>query len=166
MDDFIKDTYIYTSYDVAMYFAQIFRKHGISLNRISIQKYMYIVYGIYLAVYGSRLVNEHPIVSFNRPFFLELDEDLMNQAIGDNSIHVSDESMAEMTQDAKLNGIINFVICEFGDSSSNHLDFVTCFGSAIENAKTRENLAFGGYLSDEDIRNDFEYHKTQYMNGY
>lgn len=127
---------------------------------------MYIIYGMYLAVYGSRLVNEHPIVAFNRPFFPELDEDLMNQAIGDNSIHVSDESMAEMTQDAELNDVINFVIHEFGNSSSNGLDFVMCFGTAITHAKTLENLAFGGYLSDEDIRNDFEYHKTQYMNGY
>lgn len=165
MDDFIKDTYIYTSYDVAMYFAQIFRKQGIPLNRISIQKYMYIVYGVYLAVYGSRLVNEHPIVAFDMPFFPELDEDLMNQAIGDKSIHVSDESMAEMTQDAKLNGIISFVICKFGDSSSSHLDFVIC-RSAIKHAKTRENLAFGGYLSDEDIREDFEYYKTEYMKGF
>lgn len=166
MNEFIKDTYIYTSYDVAMYAAQIFRKHDISLNRIRIQKYLYIIYGMYLAVYGSRLVNEHPIVAVDRPFFPELDEDLMNQAIGDNSIHVSDESMAEMAQDTKLNDIINFVICKFGNSSADYLDYVVRSGSVIKNAKTRENLAFGGYLSDEDIRNDFEYHKKQYMNGY
>lgn len=121
---------------------------------------------MYLAVYGSRLVNEHPIVACDRPFFPELDEDLMNQTIGDASIHVSNESMAEMMQDTKLNDIINFVICKFGDISADYIDYVVRSGSVIKNAKTEENLKFGGYLSDEDIREDFEYHKTQYMKGF
>lgn len=56
----IQDTYICNSVTLAKYIAAYANKHGFVINMTKLQKLLYITYGVYLAVTGRRLTNEHP----------------------------------------------------------------------------------------------------------
>lgn len=56
----IKDTYMCNSVVLAKYIASYANTHSIGINMTKLQKLLYISYGVYLAVKGKRLTNEHP----------------------------------------------------------------------------------------------------------
>ena len=56
----IQDTYICNSVVLARYIASYANAHNIGINMTKLQKLLYISYGVYLAVKGERLTNEHP----------------------------------------------------------------------------------------------------------
>lgn len=59
----IKDTYIYDSVDVAKYMTLEASRKRIFMNITKVQKLLYVVYGVYLRVYGERLACERASAS-------------------------------------------------------------------------------------------------------
>lgn len=56
----IQDTYICNSVVLAKYIVSYANAHNFGINMTKLQKLLYISYGVYLAVTGNRLTNEHP----------------------------------------------------------------------------------------------------------
>lgn len=56
----IQDTFICNSVVLAKYIAGYANANGFVINMTKLQKLLYITYGVYLAVKGQRLTNEHP----------------------------------------------------------------------------------------------------------
>ena len=56
----IEDKYICNSVVLANYIASYANTNGYVINMTKLQKLLYITYGVYLAVTGERLTNEHP----------------------------------------------------------------------------------------------------------
>ena len=56
----IEDTYICNSVVLANYIAAYANANSFVINMTKLQKLLYITYGVYLAVTGMRLTNEHP----------------------------------------------------------------------------------------------------------
>lgn len=56
----IEDTYVCNSVVLAKYIAAYANANGFVINMTKLQKLLYITYGVYLAVTGKRLTNEHP----------------------------------------------------------------------------------------------------------
>lgn len=56
----IQDTYVCNSVVLAKYIASYANACNIGINMTKLQKLLYISYGVYLAVKGERLTNEHP----------------------------------------------------------------------------------------------------------
>lgn len=56
----IMDNYICNSVTLAKYIAGYANANGFVINMTKLQKLLYITYGVYLAVKGQRLTDEHP----------------------------------------------------------------------------------------------------------
>lgn len=56
----IQDTFVCNSVVLAKYIAGYANANGFVINMTKLQKLLYIAYGVYLAVTGERLTNEHP----------------------------------------------------------------------------------------------------------
>lgn len=58
--EIIQDKYVCNSVTLAKYIVAYANEHYIGINMTKLQKLLYISYGVYLAVTGNRLTNEHP----------------------------------------------------------------------------------------------------------
>lgn len=56
----IEDTYVCNSVVLAKYIVGYANAHHFVINMTKLQKLLYITYGVFLAVTGERLTNEHP----------------------------------------------------------------------------------------------------------
>ncbi len=56
----IQDTYVCNSVVLAQYITSHANACKVGINMTKLQKLLYITYGVYLAVKGERLTNEHP----------------------------------------------------------------------------------------------------------
>lgn len=169
-DDYIKDTYIYTTFDVAMYMVGLLNEKRISLDVLKVQTLLYITYGVYLCAYDERLLNEHPQVYYCCPLFSQLREDMIQMdlySVTMDSNRVAEDELEKIKEDPKLNDVLEFVIYHFGDLTFNELQDLVCDeDSAWKKACDRKDFRWGDYITDEDIRKAFWVEYAIYMDGY
>lgn len=169
-DDFIKDTYIYATFDVAMHLVDVLKEKDIRFNVGKLQTLLYIVYGVYLSAYGERLLSDHPEAWHYGPTFPYLEEDLLQMdmyQVAMNSNQVQEDELKKIKEDPKLNDVLEHVIYHFGDLTFNELQDLVCDeDSAWKKACDREDFRWGDYISDEDIRDEFALINAVYMSGY
>lgn len=169
-DDYIKDTYIYTTFDVAMYMVGLLNEKRISLDVLKVQTLLYITYGVYLCAYDERLLNEHPQVYYLGPLFPQLKEDIAKMdlySVPTDFTGIDYIELKKIKNDPKLIDVLEFVIYHFAELPSNELcDLVRDKDSAWAMARNREDFRWGDYISDEDIRKAFSLEYAIYMSGY
>lgn len=168
-NDFVKDTYIYSTFDVAMYMVGLLNEKRISLDVLKVQTLLYITYGVYLCAYDERLLNEHPQVYYRCPLFSQLREDMIQMdlySVTMDSNRVAEDELKKIKGDPKLNDVLEFVIYHFAELPSNELcDLVRDKDSAWAMARNREDFRWGDYISDEDIRKRYSLEYAVYMSG-
>lgn len=90
----IQDTYICNSVVLAKYIASYANAHNVGINMTKLQKLLYISYGVYLAVKGERLTNEHPQAWPYGPVFPTTRNKLLKKNL-ENIIKFDDSSISE-----------------------------------------------------------------------
>lgn len=115
----IQDKYIYKSLDVTLLLAAKANQRKMVVNHTKIQKLLFITYGSYLAVYGKRLVDEHPQCWPYGPVFPKLREENLMEDF--SSIELSDRRLSKIKTNKTLSDLIDFVLKRFGAWSTGDL---------------------------------------------
>jgi uncharacterized phage-associated protein len=84
-----------------------------------IQKLLYIAYGIYLAVKGERLTNEHPQAWPYGPVFPTTRNKLLKEDL--NEISLDDEILNKVSNDPEIKSLMNLVFRVFGGKTATDL---------------------------------------------
>lgn len=116
------DTYKYNSVDVAKYIIAQCNKAHFGINMTKMQKLLYIVYGVYLAIYNQRLTNEHPQAWPFGPVFPTTRNKLLHKDFFEISMKdIKEESFKELSHDNNLNQVVDLVLQEFGKWNATQL---------------------------------------------
>lgn len=144
------DSVIFAKYLIA----KANERGGLGMNMTKLQKLLYISYGLYLAVSGTRLLNEHPQAWPYGPVF----PTTRNRLLGNNlyNFRVSDEGFEELRNNEDINGLIDLVFRTFGDWKAGELSaWSHSEGSPWARAVGRDGFKWGDTISDADIRDYF-----------
>lgn len=111
----IEDTYVCNSVDMAKYIASYANNHSIGINMTKLQKLLYISYGVYLAVKGKRLTNEHPQAWPYGPVFPTTRSKLLKY----NLEEIHDYNVDSITDEVK--SCVDLVFRSFGKYNASFL---------------------------------------------
>lgn len=153
----IKDTFIYKSSDIATYIIALANERRIAINMTKMQKLLYIVYGVYLRIYGKRLLNEHPQAWPYGPVFPTTRNRLLKQDFYTINIgQIIEEERNCITNDSNLNRVIDFVFKSFGDWNAGQLsEWSHSDGSPWHQTTNRNGFKWGDVIPDELIQDYF-----------
>lgn len=144
----------YNSVLFAKYIIAVANERGVPINMTKTQKLLYIAYGIYYAVKGTRLLNEHPQAWPYGPVFPTTRNHLLN--INFYNIRKTDDEFAQIREDGEINSLLNLVFNSFGDWTAGQLsEWSHSDGSPWEKTVNREDFSWGDRISDEDIKSYF-----------
>lgn len=147
--------YRYNSVDVAKYIVASANELHISINITKVQKLLYVAYGVFLAVKGSRLTNEHPQAWPYGPVFPTTRNKLLKVDL--YSISKSEAKLAEMQDDEDLNALMFLVFRDFGALSASQLtDWSHGDGTPWQRTMSAENFKWGDQIPDEYIEEYFK----------
>ena len=93
----------------------------IGINVTKAQKLLYIVYGVYLRVYGERLLNEHPKAWPYGPVFPTTRKAILKRITAEELEFPMSEVSEELKADEKLNKAIDFALKHFGGWNAGQL---------------------------------------------
>lgn len=108
----------YESRDVAAFIAQECLKRGITYNNTKIQKLLYCVYGIYLAVTGNRICKEYPRAWQFGPVFPSVFSYIHK---GNEISQYSKTIECEESQDSDVRGAVDAILNHFGKFTAGQL---------------------------------------------
>lgn len=112
------DIYKYNSVEVAKYIAAKANEERFGINMTKMQKLLYIVYGVYLRVYETRLTNEHPQAWPYGPVFPTTRNKLLKIDLYDLNMNSVDD---EIKSDKGLCSVTDFVFAKFGTWNAGQL---------------------------------------------
>jgi uncharacterized phage-associated protein len=115
-----EDTYQYKSEVVAHYIAAYANSRKIYINITKIQKLLYIAYGMCLAIYDKRLVNEHPQAWPYGPVFPTTRNKLLKVEVL-SDIDINDPALAEIIRDKETNSLMEVIFSTFGKRTASFL---------------------------------------------
>ena len=117
----IRDSYKYSSVDVAKYIVARANKEKLGINITKVQKLLYIAYGAYLVACpeDGRLTDEHPQAWPFGPVFPTTRNRLLK--IDLRSIDINSSAMSELNNDELLSELITFVFKGFGTWDASQL---------------------------------------------
>lgn len=145
----IKDTYKYNSVDMAIYIVALANDRKFGINITKVQKLLYIIYGVYLRIYSSRLINEHPQAWPYGPVFPTTRNRLLKKDL--SQVTMSDVP-DELKKDSELLDIINFVLNRFSTWNAGQLsEWSHSEGSPWDLTTQKENFEWGDPIDDELI---------------
>lgn len=116
-----KDTYKYSSADIARYIIAKANELKYGINLTKVQKLLYIVYGVYLRVYKERLTDEHPQAWPYGPVFPNTREMIMSELNTDNLVFSIQDVKEEIKDDEQLTKVMDFVFSYFGTWNAGQL---------------------------------------------
>lgn len=127
------------------------------MNMTKMQKLLYIIYGAYLRIYGERLLNEHPQAWPYGPVFPTTRTRLLKYDFDTISVeNITGKERQAIENDAKLNGVIDFVFKHFGDWNAGQLsEWSHSDGSPWHQTTNRSGFKWGDTIPDEWIRDYF-----------
>lgn len=150
----IFETYKYNSILVAKYIVAIANDRKISINMTKVQKLLYIAYGIFLAVDGRRLTNEHPQAWPYGPVFSTTRNKLLK--IDFYSIELDDHEFSDINNDENVKSLIDLVFHSFGSWSASQLtEWSHSDGSPWDNIVSTDDFSWGEQIPDESIKSYF-----------
>lgn len=142
----IQDTYICNSVVLAKYIAAYANNHNFSINMTKLQKLLYITYGVYLAVKGERLTNEHPQAWPYGPVFPTTRTKLLKCCL-DDIITFNDLTITE-----EIKSCVKLVFNSFG---SYNASFLSAWShkpnSPWDKTVNQDGFKWGNTISDEYI---------------
>ena len=145
------------SVDFAVYLNKKAKEQGKNVNVTKIQKWLYICYGLYLAVRDEQLLDERPQAWKYGPFFPQVhDAQKSNGDSLDNLLGGIDEAKF-----AEYDGVINATLKNFGDWSASQLVNWTHQKDSAWYIKKESGEMFKS-MDNHDIRRDF---KRLFTNG-
>ncbi|MCI6672387.1 MAG: DUF4065 domain-containing protein [Prevotellaceae bacterium] len=149
----IKDTFRYTSTDIARYIIALANERRVMVNMTKVQKLLYITYGVFLRIYHERLLNEYPQAWPYGPVFPTTRNKLLKddfQQITRNDITATDRTAIE--QDAELNRVVDFVFSHFGTWNAGQLsEWSHSDGSPWQRTTDTDDFKWGDVIPDEYI---------------
>lgn len=145
----------YCSVDVARYIIAIANSKGIGINMTKVQKLLYISYGVFLAVKGERLLNEHPQAWPYGPVFPSTRNHLLKENFYE--ISIGDSKFSVMRANEELNSLLNSVFSSFGNWTAGQLtEWSHQDGSPWENTTLLEGFVWGAIIPDNLIQDYFK----------
>jgi uncharacterized phage-associated protein len=145
----------YQSIILAKYIAAYLNDKCADVNMTKIQKLTYIAYGLYLAVIGERLIDEHPQAWPYGPVFPTTRNVLLKVDL--NSIRLDDSDLQEISGDKEVNSLIVLVYNTFGKWTAAALsEWSHKEGSPWEKTVSTAGFKWGGKIEDEHIKSYFE----------
>lgn len=142
----IQDTYICNSVVLAKYIAAYANNHNFSINMTKLQKLLYITYGVYLAVKGKRLTNEHPQAWPYGPVFSTTRTKLLKCCL-DDIITFDDLTITE-----EIKACVKLVFDSFG---SYNASFLSAWShkpnSPWDKTVNQDGFKWGNTIPDEYI---------------
>lgn len=146
-----KDRYEYSSVKIAKYIVATANSNNISINMTKIQKLLYIAYGIFLAVKGYRLTNEHPQAWPYGPVFPTTRNKLLKQDL--YSINFHDSEISSLSEDSELKELVKLVFNSFGEWNASQLtEWSHADGSPWQQTVSTENFTWGAVIPDSYIK--------------
>jgi uncharacterized phage-associated protein len=145
----------YQSTILAKYIAAYLNDKYADVNMTKIQKLTYIAYGIYLAVTGERLIDEHPQAWPYGPVFPTTRNSLLKTDL--NSIRLDDFDIQEIAEDKGVNSLVGLVYSTFGKWTAVSLsEWSHKEGSPWEKTVSTSGFKWGNMIKDEYIKSYFE----------
>lgn len=142
----IQDTYICNSVVLAKYIAAYANNHNFSINMTKLQKLLYITYGVYLAVKGKRLTNEHPQAWPYGPVFPTTRTKLLKCCLDDII------TFDNLTITEEIKSCVKLVFNSFG---SYNASFLSAWShkpnSPWDKTVNQDGFKWGNTISDEYI---------------
>lgn len=146
------DTYTYKSTDVALFIVAWANKHRYGINLTKTQKLLYVAYGAWLVLMGSRLCNEHPQAWPYGPVFPRTRDLLLNTDI--DAVTLSDERLAGIAGEERdrLEDLMAFVFDGFGKMTAGQLTVWSHQpGTPWERAQGLPSFKWGAEIPDSYI---------------
>jgi uncharacterized phage-associated protein len=145
----------YDSTILAKYITAYFNDKRIDINMTKIQKLMYIAYGIFLAVKGERLVDEHPQAWPYGPVFPTTRRDLLKSDL--NAISLHDDELKGIAADETVCSLIGLVYDTFGNWTASQLsEWSHKEGSPWEKTVSGPGFKWGNCIKDDYIESYFK----------
>lgn len=145
----------YNSVLFAKYIIAWANDKGIPINMTKTQKLLYISYGVWLAVIGTRLLNEHPQAWPYGPVFPTTRKKLLK--IDFYKIRKDCDEFEALTSNEDITGMLNLVFETYGDWTASMLStWSHQNGSPWERAVDRPGFKWGDRIADEDIQGYFK----------
>jgi len=145
----------YNSVTVAKLIVAYANRHGFPINMTKVQKLLYIAYGVYLAVNGSRLTDEHPQAWPYGPVFPTTRNKLLKTDM--YAIKYGDKELDGISADGDIGMLLDSVFRTFGSWSASRLtEWSHGDGSPWENTVAQEGFVWGWQIPDDRIKSYFE----------
>lgn len=149
------ETYSYNSVTVAKLIVATANSKNLSINMTKVQKLLYIAYGLFLAVKGARLTNEHPQAWPYGPVFPTTRNKLLKTDL--YSISTDDESLQEISHDNDIKALLDLVFRSFGTWNASQLtEWSHSEGTPWQRTVSSENFSWGAQIPDEYIKSYFQ----------
>lgn len=151
----MEDKYKYNSVVVAMYIVAYANEHHFGINMTKLQKLLYIIYGVYLAVKNERLTNEHPQAWPYGPVFPTTRNKLLKRDF--SAINKDDSELDAISKDVEIQSLVKLVFDTYGGWTGTSLSIWSHKpNSPWDRAINRYGFKWGDQMSDEDIREYFK----------
>nr|DAI80202.1 MAG TPA: hypothetical protein [Bacteriophage sp.] len=147
MNGMIEDKYAYGSVDVAEYIVAYANENHFVVNMTKMQKLLYIAYGVYLAVKGRRLTDEHPHAWPYGPVFPRTRRKLLDVPF-DNVDYPE-----KLSGNAELRSLVRLVFDNFGKYNAAALsEWSHKPNSPWDKTVSGDGFRWGDFISDKDIK--------------
>jgi len=151
MEDTITE---YNSTLFAKYIIAWANDRGIPINMTKTQKLLYIAYGVWLAVVGKRLLDEHPQAWPYGPVFPTTRNRLLKEDF--YKIMLNDTQFTALKANKNINGLLKLVFGTYGHWTASMLSaWSHQNGSPWERTVNRTGFKWGDTISDDDIQGYF-----------
>lgn len=145
----------YDSVLLAKYIVAVANDKGIFMNITKVQKLLYAAYGVYLAVKGGRLTDEHPQAWPYGPVFPKTRRKLLKLDFAD--IKKTDSDFVDLVSDGELSSLFNLIFRTYGSWTAAQLtEWSHREGSPWEMATLAEDFKWGSEIPDEYIHDYFK----------
>lgn len=119
-----------------------------TINMTKLQKLLYICYGLYLAVMGERLTNEHPQAWPYGPVFPKTRKMLLKEDFDD----ITSDKVNKQLLDNKIKSLIELVFNTYGQNTASELTAWSHMpNSPWDRTVNKDGFKWGGQIPDEYI---------------
>ena len=147
----IQDSYVCNSVVLARYIASYANAYNIGINMTKLQKLLYISYGVYLAVKGERLTNEHPQAWPYGPVFPTTRNKLLKLNL-EEIVNFEDDSITD-----EVKACINLVFRSYGAYNASYLSaWSHQIDSPWDKTTHLPGFKWGNQIPDEYIQPYFQ----------
>lgn len=150
----VPDTYKYNSVDIAKAIVAYANENKFVINMTKIQKLLFIVYGVFLAVKTERLIDEHPQAWPYGPVFPTTRNKLLKLEF--SNISWEEPSLQTIHEDKEVLSLLGLVFRTYGaNNAASLVEWTHQSGSPWTLTTKMPNFQWGDRIPDEFIYNYF-----------